>query len=383
MIQSAMMFALGIFVSGLVWLAFSAALVRRARRLTERRLLAGIATRRAEFETERDELRARHAVQMHRLEREVSRVLDMATAHRLEADLKERDLVNLKAELSARVEDNQYTEYRLQGERDIIQNLERRNAEVGTTMRSLQHALALESKRRTIAEEALDEASIRADQRRLAITALRGENNALRKRLGEPPGAPVPFELDEPKLPSALSTHAVEETPHVDTTPVMPEAVPATEIAPAAESAPAAEKVAASATPAEPVDDVATPLPQTGGSVVPMPKRPRQGAPASPDQSAAAVAAATKDLQRMAGKVDIDTGEGFWRVPPKPQPQMPAAAATAVTGNVGELVALRLATPGSGDNSKPKTVDENAESRFFEALAEIRALKRTANQAGE
>jgi hypothetical protein len=80
MIQSAMMFALGVFVSGLVWLAFSVALVRRARRITERRLLAGIATRRAEFDTERDELRARHAVQMHRLEREVSRVLDMATA---------------------------------------------------------------------------------------------------------------------------------------------------------------------------------------------------------------------------------------------------------------------------------------------------------------
>ena len=51
MIQSAMMFALGFFVSGLLWLAFSVALVRRARRLTERRLLAGIATRRAEFDT--------------------------------------------------------------------------------------------------------------------------------------------------------------------------------------------------------------------------------------------------------------------------------------------------------------------------------------------
>ena len=105
MIQSAMIFALGVFASGLVWLAFSVALVRRARRLTERRLLAGIAVRRAEFETERDELRARHAVQMYRLEREVSRVLDMATAHRLEADLKERDLVNARAELIADEED--------------------------------------------------------------------------------------------------------------------------------------------------------------------------------------------------------------------------------------------------------------------------------------
>src|SRR5688500_19660151 len=102
MIHSAMMFALGFFVSGLAWLAQSVALVRRARRLTERRLLASLSTRRAEFETERDELRARHAVQMYRLEREVSRILDMATAHRLEADVVEHDLVSLKAELAVR-----------------------------------------------------------------------------------------------------------------------------------------------------------------------------------------------------------------------------------------------------------------------------------------
>src|SRR5687768_15493047 len=98
MILSAMMFALGFVVSGLAWLAFSLALVRRARRLTERRLLSGIATRRAEFEAARDELRARHAIEMHRLEREVSRVLDVATAHRLEADIKERDFVSAKAD---------------------------------------------------------------------------------------------------------------------------------------------------------------------------------------------------------------------------------------------------------------------------------------------
>ena len=105
MIQSAMLFALGFCVSGLAWLAFSVLLVRRARRLAEQRVLANLSTRRAEFEAERDELRARHAVQMHRVEREVSRILDMATAHRLEADIKERDLVNLRAELAARGED--------------------------------------------------------------------------------------------------------------------------------------------------------------------------------------------------------------------------------------------------------------------------------------
>ena len=211
MIQSAMIFALGVFASGLVWLAFSVALVRRARRLTERRLLAGIAVRRAEFETERDELRARHAVQMHRLEREVSRVLDMATAHRLEADLKERDLVNARAELIADEEDFVDIERRLAAEREMIQDLERRHAEAGAALRAAQHALKLEAKRRASAEEALDEASILADQRRLALTALRSENDALRARLGEQPGSPVPFELDEAKLPRAVVRAAIED----------------------------------------------------------------------------------------------------------------------------------------------------------------------------
>src|SRR5882724_8513643 len=207
MIQSAMIFALGVFASGLVWLAFSVALVRRARRLTERRLLAGIAVRRAEFETERDELRARHAVQMYRLEREVSRVLDMATAHRLEADLKERDLMNARAELVADEEDFLDIERRLTGEREVIQDLERRHAEAGAALRAAQHALKLETKRRAGAEEALDEATILADQRRLALTALRSENDILHSRLGEEPGAPVPFELDDARLPHAI-THS-------------------------------------------------------------------------------------------------------------------------------------------------------------------------------
>jgi hypothetical protein len=154
MIQSAMMFALGFFVSGLLWLAFSVALVRRTRRITERRILAGVATRRAEFEAERDELRARHAVQMHRLEREVSRVLDLATAHRLEADIKERDLGSVKAELVARLEDLQDVEQSLIVHRDLVQDLERRNAEARAALRATQHALQVETRRRLAAEAA-------------------------------------------------------------------------------------------------------------------------------------------------------------------------------------------------------------------------------------
>jgi len=350
MIQSAMMFALGIFVSGLVWLAFSVALVRRARRLTERRLLSGIATRRAEFDAERDELRARHAVQMHRLEREVSRVLDMATAYRLEADLKERDLINARAEIEAHREDFADIEVRLKIEHNSVQELERRHAEAGSALRAAQHQLKLESQRRAAAEEALEETSILADQRRLALGALRAENNELRERLGEEPAEPLPYELEAPKLPRALTAMEGELYPDV------PAEVPAEEPAVAAEPAkPAAE--------AEKVGK--------GGSVVPLPTRPRP-VPVETTERLAAASANGRDEARHA-EADGDAAA---------QPRMPQAPLPGVA-NIGELVALRTPTAQeSGGDAKPE-VSERAESQFFEALAEIRALKRAANQAGE
>jgi hypothetical protein len=272
---------------------------------------------------------------MHRLEREVSRVLDMATAHRLEADLKERDLVNARAELVADEEDFVDIERRLAAERQIIQDLERRHAETGAALRAAQHALKLEAKRRASAEEALDEATVLADQRKLALMALRSENDTLRARLGEAASAPVPFELEDAKLPRAVTVSAViEDEP-------------------------------------EEVD-----LPHTGGSVVPLHTRPRQPAVDSPDQSDAVVAEATRDLRRIAVEAKTD-GKDL-------RPRMPAAAAPGA-GNVGELVALRMVTGTESSDGKPKVEEQqdNPERRFFAALAEIRALKRAANQAGE
>jgi len=341
MIQSAMIFALGVFVSGLVWLAFSVALVRRARRLTERRLLAGIAVRRAEYETERDELRARHAVQMYRLEREVSRILDRATAHRLEADLKEHEVLSLRAELAVREEDFEDIDRRLLQEHELVQDLERRTAETGAALRATQHALGLEQKRRSMTEAALDETSIIADQRRLALTALRAENDVLRARLGEPVGASVAAELLDERLPR---TTLPAET--------------------------------AAAAPAQPVEYPA------GGSVVPLPTRARQMAAESAEQSVAVVAQATRDLQRLAGDGDGSLDKEVWHAATNAEPRLPAASMPG-KGNIGELVALKMSTPPQGDKEPKTKVDENAEVRFFEALAEIRALKRAANQAGE
>lgn len=337
MIQSAMMFALGVFVSGLLWLALAVLLVRRAQRLTARRLLASVSTRRAEFETERDELRARHAVEMHQQEREVSRVLDMATAYRLEADVKERDISSLNAELKAREEDYLELQHAHTAQRQTFQDLERRHAEDGASLRAVQHALKLESKRRTMAEEALDEATITGDQRRIELSALRAQNEALRTALGDR----VPFE-------------------HEDGSPRIP-------LPPELPSLPAQ--------PAEFQQFV------DGSSVVPL--RARQAN--TPEQSAALVADATRNLQRIAGEGHAETSEGTKQATKKGVAAkgggQPVASGEPRISELHPNRSQALAPEGAPDPRQE--IEDKAETRFFEALSEIRALKRSSGQAAE
>jgi hypothetical protein len=253
--------------------------------------------------------------------------------------------MNARAELIADEEDFLDIERRLSGEREVIQDLERRHAEAGAALRAAQHALKLESKRRASAEEALDEVSILADQRRLALTTLRSENDILHSRLGEEPGSPVPFEHEDAKLPRALTARATLDHDDIEVPP-SPSYI--------------------------------------GGSVVPLPTRARQIAAESPEQSAAVVFEATRDLQRIAGEPREEGAKEVWRGSAASQPRMPSAAPGP--SNIGELVALRIA-PADAADAKPKPPAAegkgNPENRFFEALAEIRALKRAANQAGE
>lgn len=327
MILSAMMFALGAFVSGLAWLGLSVALVRRAQRLTERRVLASIATRRAEFEAERDELRARHAVEMHRVASEVSRVLDMATAYRLEADVKDTELVSLRAEYAARADELDEMQQRLAAERELLQDLERRHAEAGAALRAAQHTLALEQRRRTAAEQALDEATVVAEDRRLELSALRAENAALRATVDER----VPD--DERAVPRPV--------------PARPEPGPV-EVA-------------------------------SAGSVVPLHARPRAVA-AEPADLPAQHAAEPGRGQRVAGEGHGDLARNAWRAAAHPEPRMPLAS------SLGDAEAAKrdggngAAAPAEGSPAAP---GDDAEARFFEALKEIRALKRAARQAGE
>ena len=328
MIQSAMMFALGVFVSGLVSLALLVALVRRTRRVTERRLLAGIATRRAEFEAERDEMRARHAVQMHRLEREVSRVLDQATAFRLESDIKERDLVSARAEVEARDEELQEYQQRLAEERVALQDIERRHAEAGSALRAAQHNLRLEAKRRAMAEQAVDEAAMLADRRRLEAGALRAENEALRSVLAEvQPDAPI-LRVPAPP-PTAEPLAAASSGAPLQPDPIVGEAEPQS-------------------------------IPQSA-SVVALPTRPRP-APIAAAEAANDRGESIQQLQHLAGEAHADLGRSVWRAPVTVEPKLPNAS------SLGE----------------PETEEDGeAENRFIEALAKIRALKRAASQAGE
>jgi len=172
--------------------------------------------------------------------------------------------------------------------------------------------------------------------------ALRSENDVLRARLGETASSPVPFELEDAKLPRAVT-------------------------------------VSAAITEAE-EEEEPMPVPHTGGSVVPLPTRTRQVAAESPERSAAVVAEATRDLRRMAVESKTDGKDA--------RPRMPAAAVPGAA-NIGELVALRMVSntdaPAESKTTQPSAEEptDNPERRFFAALAEIRALKRAANQAGE
>ena len=335
MVQSAMMFALGVFVSGLAWLALSAALVRRTRRLTQQRLMARISTRRAEFEAERDELRARHAVETHRLDRELSRVLDMATAHRLESDVKDRDLINLRAELTARTEEIGETQQRLAAQFESLQDLERRHAEASSALRTAQHTLQQETARRIAAEEGLDEREAMAAQRRIELTALRAENEALR---------------------ATISGRAVAETGDIALPKLPPRPQAPAPVVEPIESAPQAQVWCRCRCGRRP---------RHRSSCPPSPRRRYarcSGWPARRTASLAAVCGAPRRAPSRACRMQ----------------------ATSENRPCLRRRSRRAAVRPPPTGARPSlSVKATPETRFFEALAEIRALKRAASQPGE
>ncbi len=180
MIESAMMFALGVFVSGLLALTFFGAYARRTRRVVERRLRARMAVGRAEIDAERDELRARNAVEVRRLEREIGHLRDQATASRLDGDVKEQELTGLRAEINATAADIEDYEERLDELLEQLHDEERESAEHAGGKRALQYELEREEERRAQVQEALDKTGELARERWLQVERLFAENSELR-----------------------------------------------------------------------------------------------------------------------------------------------------------------------------------------------------------
>ena len=278
---------------------------------------------------------------MHRLEREVSRVLDMATAHRLEADLKERDLVNARAELVADEEDFVDIERRLAGERELIQDLERRHAEAGAALRAAQHALKLEAKRRASAEEVARRGDRACRPAPAGADGAPLENDTLRARLGEQP-APGPLRARgreaAPRRRSQRRDRRRAETSRRNR--------------PAGAWCRCRHGLARSP-------------PSRRSSRLPSLRRQRatfSGSPAKPRGGG-------KEVWRASAAADAAHA-------------CRGSARPAISASWSRSAWRRSDGAATASRSRPGG-KANPESRFFEALAEIRALKRAANQAGE
>ncbi|MBZ8132116.1 hypothetical protein CLD20_02390 [Afifella sp. IM 167] len=178
-----MLFALGAFASALVCLAFFTVLARRIRRVTEQRLKASLATKRADFDTERDEMRARSAIEISRLERETGALRDRVTAHRLDADLKAQEIAAFRADLAAGEDEIAELKERQAELQESLVEAKRRLAETGTALRAGHHALEAEMQRRLAMQDEISRLRQTAEDRRVELVGRQAEIEYLRSLL--------------------------------------------------------------------------------------------------------------------------------------------------------------------------------------------------------
>jgi len=380
MIESVMFFALGVFASGLVALAILRALVRRTRRVTEKNLRAALATRRSEFQVERDALKTRHAVTVRQLERESGALRDMATAHRLEADLSEQENADLRADLNAReMEVDELTE-RLQTVQDTLLRAERNLAESGTALRTAHHALESEAGRRADLHDRLAEMTHLAEQRRLEIIGLRAEMARLRSQMGFAAVSALSVDGIADADPRR-SEIAILRPSGVTSAPLDP---PSGALIPDGGPVSAILERAANiinlpepalARPQRPATELTADLPVEALAETPEAENIRKIA---------------SEIHRIAGEAAADLERGVWRALAHP----PAANAPPEQANGSAPAAHPEINPPqrkAGASAKPGNVEalrrvqdvKAAEARFMQALEEIRALKRAAGPAGE
>ncbi|MGQ7794209.1 hypothetical protein ACUN0C_17520 [Faunimonas sp. B44] len=346
MIQSAMMFALGAFVSGLVALVVAIAFVGRARRLTAAHLTARLATRRAEFEIERDELRARHAIETRRLEREVDRLLDSATAYRLNSDMKEQELASVTADLAVRDEEIREL-YEISGQlREELQALHREKAEAAAALREAEQTIEAERARLAAMQAELSESRGVVGQYEIELARLRGDGETLRASLRE-------LSRTMSAIPDAADYEILD--------------APWMQVRPLAEPEPAPRALGADGEPAP------------------------EAAPSAADHTPETkqVERIARDLHRMAGEAAAALGGTPWRASGKrSMAQLPATAAGPMLDSPASRLSARVASVSGRREKAAKTTpsaaaepeQNSAEKRFLDALAEIRSLKPTSPQ---
>ncbi|QFT30123.1 hypothetical protein FIV00_06555 [Labrenzia sp. THAF82] len=105
MIEAAMYVALGFCTAGLIGLAILPAFYRRAARLTEEALRAVNPSSYAEVRAAQDQARARHAVELRRVERQLESEREKASKHHLEATRMKREVEALERSLQEKADE--------------------------------------------------------------------------------------------------------------------------------------------------------------------------------------------------------------------------------------------------------------------------------------
>jgi chromosome segregation ATPase len=140
-----MYFVLGVLAAGLLALAVTPAIWRRAIRLTQARIESAVPLSLAEIQADKDQLRAEFAVSNRRLELSVGRLEERAAGHAVEVNRYRLDVARLESERAARAE--------------TIRTLEGRVAELDRTVQVADGRIAearaeLAARDKTLAERA-------------------------------------------------------------------------------------------------------------------------------------------------------------------------------------------------------------------------------------
>ncbi|MCV0429365.1 MAG: hypothetical protein K5905_28290, partial [Roseibium sp.] len=137
MIEAALYIALGFCTAGLIGLAILPAFYRRAARLTEEALRAVNPSSYAEVRAAQDQVRARHAVELRRVERQLDVEREKAARHQLEVARLNAAIDELKKSHQAQLSDKETKISSLVGDQHAVDLL---SAEVKTLKQKLSDA---------------------------------------------------------------------------------------------------------------------------------------------------------------------------------------------------------------------------------------------------